>query len=73
MIGSYEGEGLFAVVGGHEVVEAAQGGLAAFAAVLDPMNGDADDGPANDGQVEGRSAVADAAAVFAGNDVQAEV
>ena len=55
------------------VEEAAQGGLAGVGTFFDPADRDADHRATDHRQVEGRGAVANAAAVFAGGHIQAQV
>lgn len=57
----------------HVVEEAAQGGLAGVGTFFDPADRDANHRPADHRQVEGGGAVANAAAVFAGRHIQAQV
>jgi len=59
--------------GGHEIKKAAHGGGPWRGAFSDPADGRADDRASDHGQVEGRGAVAHAAAVFPGDDIQAQV
>ena len=59
--------------GRHAVEEAAQGGLAGVGTFFDPADRDADHRPADHRQVEGGGAVANAAAVFSGGHIQAQV
>ena len=73
MTGRYEGEGFALLASCHRVEEAARRGVTAGAGALDPMHGYADRCPSQHRQVQGRGAVAHAAAVFAGADVQAQV
>ena len=61
------------IVEGHKVEEGAHGGAALSWATSDPMNGQADHRPANDGQIEGGGSVAHATAILAGRYVQAQV
>ena len=58
---------------GHEIVEAAQGGLAGIAASFGPIDRHAHHCAANDCQVECGGAIANSAAIFSGDDVQAQV
>ena len=69
----YEREGFPALFGRHEVIEAAQGGLARVATFANPRYGHAHDGPAKHGEVEGRGAPTHPAAIFAGDDIQPQV
>ena len=73
MTGSYEREGSFRLLGRHVVIEATHGGGAFLGMLADPGGGDADHGPAHHGQVEDGGAVAYPAAVFARDDIQAQV
>ena len=57
----------------HVVEEAAQGGLAGVGTFFDPADRRADHRPADHRQVEGGGAVANAAAVFSGRHIQAQV
>jgi hypothetical protein len=59
--------------GSHAIKEAAQGGFARVATFSDPGDGDADHRSTDHGQIQGRGGVAHAAAVFAGNDIQAQM
>jgi hypothetical protein len=60
-------KGLPRLFGGHGIVEAAPGGLA------NPSDGNARDGTAHHGQIQGGGAAANSAAVFPGRDVQPEM
>ena len=73
MTGGYEGEGSLALVGGHAVVKSAGGSLAGVGALAYPVDGHAEDSPSHHGQVERAGAMAHAAAIFAGADIQAQV
>ena len=57
----------------HVVEEAAQGGLAGVGTFFDPADRDADPRTADHRQVEGGGAVVNAAAVFFGGHIQAQV
>ena len=57
----------------HVVEEAAQGGLAGVGTFFDPTDRDADHRATDHRQVEGRGAVTNATAVFAGRHIQAQV
>ena len=70
---SYEGEGFFGLLGRHKIKKAAQGRGTRRAAFSDPADGHADDGAADHRQIEGRGSVAHTAAVFPGDDIQAQV
>ena len=55
---------------GDEVVKSTHGCVPRICAAFDPVHGHADNGPADNSQVEGGVAVAHAAAVFSSDDVQ---
>ena len=73
MTGRYEGECPLGLFGGHEVKKAAHGGFARVGAFSDPVDRDTDHRPTHHGQVEDGGGVADAAAIFSGADIQAQV
>ena len=58
---------------GHEIVEAAQGGLAGPGASFHPINRYAHHRAANDRQIKSGGAIADPAAIFSGGDIQAQM
>lgn len=59
--------------GGHAVKKAAQGGFARVGAGFDPRDGNANHRAADHGQVQRRGWMAHAAAVLAGDDIQAQM
>ena len=73
MTGRYEGERPLGLFGGHEVKKAAHGGFALVAALVDPMDRQANHGPAHHGQIECGGASANATPVFPGDHIQAQM
>jgi len=73
MTDSYEREGFSGLLGGHKIEKAAHGGATPLTAFSDPVDGHADPRAAHHGQIEGGDAMAHAAAVFAGDHIQAQV
>jgi len=70
---SYEREGFAGLLGGHEIKKAAHGGAAPLAAFSDPVDRQTDHDAAHHGQIEGGDAMAHPAAIFPGDDVQAQM
>ena len=73
MTGGHEREGFFALVSGHKVKKSTGGGFTRVGALAYPMDGHTDYGSAYHGQIQCAGAIAHAAAIFSGTDVQTQV
>ena len=73
MTGGYEREGSFALAGGHEVKKSGCGRLAGVAALAYPVDGHTDYGSSHHAQIQRAGAMAHAAAIFSGADIQAQM
>ncbi len=73
MTGSYEREGFFALVGGHEVEKATGRRFARIAAFAYPIDSHTDYSSAHHPQIQRAGSIAHAAAILSGAHVQAQV
>lgn len=71
MLDTYDGKGFSGSICGHGIVEAGGRGEAFIWLALDPMDGEAHRGPAEQTHVEGRPGFSDAAFVFLCTDIKA--
>ena len=72
-MGDYEREGSFALVGGHKVKKSGRGSFAGIVALAYPMDGHTHYGSPHHPQIQCAGAIAHAAAIFSGADIQAQV
>ena len=73
MTGGYEREGFFSLIGSHEVEKATGRCFARVGALAHPVNGHADYRSAHHPQIQRAGAMAHAAAILSGTDVQTQV
>jgi len=73
MTGSYEREGFFSLVGGHEVKKSTRSSFSRVGTLAYPVNGHTDCGSTHHTQVQRAGAIAHAATILSSAHVQAQV